>query len=252
MDYLSRLTTRARGEAPLLRPLLGLFPSSSAVASGFETWSGGSVPVEIANKREMTLEVPPPAVHPVPFVSRGTSPEGAAGHTHHPQALVVERPRPALERIIPTGHSSPALPERLAVQIGPMPKVKEANAGKTVTPNAGPGPTVLVVRQRVASSPASREPFPLLVPTPAVPSDGINTPMAPSLSASGDAPASPTRAPISVPSAPGANGPLIRVSIGRVEVRAVAPPASQPPQPVRRRTAQSLDAYLSQRERGQR
>jgi hypothetical protein len=43
--------------------------------------------------------------------------------------------------------------------------------------------------------------------------------------------------------------PTIRVSIGRVEVRAIMPPAAAPPQPVRTApSGPSLAAYLRQRD----
>lgn len=46
--------------------------------------------------------------------------------------------------------------------------------------------------------------------------------------------------------------PTIRVAIGRIEVRAVTPPAARPPTPARTGPSLSLDDYLKQRNGGQR
>lgn len=65
-----------------------------------------------------------------------------------------------------------------------------------------------------------------------------------------EAPAPPLRAP----EADATAGPIIRVTIGRVEVRATAPaaPAASRPAPPPRRPALSLDNYLQQRNGGRR
>jgi hypothetical protein len=58
-------------------------------------------------------------------------------------------------------------------------------------------------------------------------------------------PAAPTRVASELPP--------VRVTIGRIEVRAVAPPAETPPRPAPRRPAPlSLDEYLEQRRSGRR
>ena len=57
----------------------------------------------------------------------------------------------------------------------------------------------------------------------------------------------------SLAAAPGSSAPTVRVSIGRIEVRAITPPPAPPAQrPARLGPALSLDDYLKQRNGGQR
>lgn len=99
-------------------------------------------------------------------------------------------------------------------------------------------------------APDSHPPF-AVMPEPAEPGGAESEPIAPDWPApSRPAPVlrpSITAAPDTPPPGPAAQPPVIRVTIGRIEVRAVAPTERAKPAPQRRRLSLSLDDYLKQR-----
>lgn len=255
MDFLSRLTARVRGEVSLLEPLFGsLQPRLAGVG-------------ELEAQPEGLVSTSPDRTSPEPVRAGPRVPSGPVDYTlHRSQSPVAELPGPSGAGLPRAGDPSPASPERVSERRSAGPGVEEP-----ATP-IGAAAQAAAAAPRTSSPIARIEPFPVLVPVP--PASGEPGSVAPVRAATPLMPASPVRAaaplmpapPVraevagapSTPSAAGrgvasATGPVIRVSIGRVEVRAVAPPVPQPrPQPAGRRAVQSLDDYLSQRERGRR
>lgn len=249
-DFLTRLVDRAAGSAavvePVIAPLFALGPTIAAVSSpGTED---GAVISETAPRETLPSLQPavparfpvlphPEATHPDEPVQPSTlAPPAASGTNNlHPRTEVELRPSPRLEMDEPT----------------PMPRAARLESaggsdGAVHGAPRGPRPSPLKARVAVstrvrrAQSTADR----LSAPVREGPPGGVGSQTAePSLTFEGERRQVPVTA-----------RPAIRVTIGRVDVRAEFSPPVSAPRPTKSAAAStlSLQEYLRQRSGGQR
>ncbi len=237
-DYLTRLVERSLGVGEVVSPRLrSLFEPQDAVAGPALV----DEPIEVRDERL----VPSPE-HAPRSVREPTAPSPSAKEstpalprrrTEPPHEIVVERERPA-EPGSPRVTVEPAVSEReaLARAESPVPTLhpQDDHGGERPSPEP-PRRRTVVVRERQPpprSEPAARERRRDRVPTGP---DEVRLPSPPAL----QPPLVPAYA---APSEP----PVVRVTIGRVDVRAVLPPAPAERTAPRRAPRMTLDEYLRQ------
>jgi hypothetical protein len=224
-DHLARLAARALGLADTVRPRRTLFepqrlvpePGSSADQETERTPAPMSPPVEVAETRHSDVDVVKPEIAEEP--ARPAAEEQVAEHPSEIPGPPGRPPEPV-----------PSAPDRTPEQAR---KPEQAAVRREPEPEQEPKPPV---RSRSAAEPAP--PARGAAPRPVV------TQRAPLL-----ATWRRDRSPAAEPEAE--QPPTVRVTIGRVDVRAVVPE-----QPVERRPKQpprmSLDEYLSRSRSGAR
>jgi hypothetical protein len=219
-------------------------PPSSSVESGHDArpaLKAAAAPPESMRPRGID---PRPAPHVAP-VGR-VSPDGQG----YRSSSIVHRPSFSTKGDVSRDDVAPA-PLRL---VAPRPVDQHAGPAQGGATEAVSGQRSAVGNQRSAFS---AQPL-LLVPQPHAtaarrgqPPAGAVMPDIEGRRSAGQLPIVNRQSPISR----GAEArPVVRVTIGRVEVRAVTPPAPVPPRaaPPRARKTLSLDEYLGQRNRGER
>jgi len=176
------------------------------------------------------------AAAPLPPPSRGPSERRTPSQAPARQAIAARAPDIAetepgpLEQLLnrPASELEPPLPAAAPVAPAIAPSLIDESP-RTIEPSIDRAP--IAARERVAAAPRS----------PAAASVG-----APTFSDRPAALASPE--PISIP-APRSNGQVVKVTIGRVEVRAPAPPVPPTPRPAPRPVPMmSLSDYLRERD----
>jgi hypothetical protein len=228
-DYLEHLAARALGLADVVRPrLIGLFepldPSDTVVAAEpfevqeIERPSGRAMPPDPRSERQPSEpeRAAPPAETAAP-PRESDSPAVTAADVETPparQAAAVPAPSPA--------SSTPGRPPSWP---GPRPPAISQDP-----------PTVAASPRRTAGGPPRSAPQSRLeLPSPPRPPSALAPPNGPE----------PRRGERDA-SSPAPTAPTIRVTIGRVDVRALAQPAPRPAAP-RRASAIALNEYLKQR-----
>jgi hypothetical protein len=242
-DFLTRLAERSVGRPPAVTPVLpSLYepaPDEGFVDAIEEVETLGPVS---RRDGDPSLKSVPSWSEPAPALS---APEFAAARLNAPERR-DEGPQPA-EAPVPQSMESPAAagpvptparPE--APTMAPLSRAAErpvpvaAAAPDSLSREGAPAPDP--IRPSRANAPERAEPA---APTPHGPL--AVTPRRPDPTPSVEIP---------TPSSP----PVVRVTIGRVEVRAVLPvaPAPPAPEPASADTRLSLDEYLKTRSEGQR
>jgi len=265
--FLDALVLRARGEATVVRPLARSLYGEP-----------GEPPGAVWEEVEAAQPAPPPAPPPAGETSTAPRPPST---TTPPSPPPLARPpgehRSAVVSTLPAPSPEPADPA--AHRIVELAREVEATPATPATPTTPPvpGPPRLTARPATSERPAERVVEPVVERPPATTAQAP----APGNDPAGQVPAAPrpaTRPPGPVPAparrrratAPAeplgrlpavadptgeAAGQVVRVSIGKVEVRAPAPPATPPPPappPPLARPSLSLDDYLRQRDEGSR
>jgi hypothetical protein len=245
-SFLDNLAARVLHPAAALRPrLAGLFEPPDGNSS-----SSAPLPADIAQTvvapapRNLMQDARPVARQPAPIERQVIAQRTAAAPPVPPMA---SPPLPAHSQIEPwptytslaqerqpsaaPRHTTPAdvevslaRPDREVARPSSQPAMQQTNWHA-----AAPA---------VPSQPSERSPEPAIVPARRAPVEPIGAPAQPRPAA--EPPAARVDA-----TAPPAPAPTIHVTIGRVEVRANLPAASQPAAP-RRGSAISLDDYLQQ------
>jgi hypothetical protein len=266
-DYLEHLAARALGLADVVRPrLIGLFepldPSDTVVAAEpfevqeIERPSGRAMPPDPRPVPERSVarrqETPRPAAEArrLQVDDRGRAPPASSTRSER-QPSEPERAAPPAETAAPPRESdSPAVtaadvetpPARQAAAV-PAPSPASSTPGR---PPSWPGPrppaisqdppTVAASPRRTAGGPPRSAPQSRVEsPSPPRPPSALAPPNGPE----------PRRGERDA-SSPAPTAPTIRVTIGRVDVRALAQPAPRPAAP-RRASAIALNEYLKQR-----
>lgn len=221
-DYLSHLIARSSGRAAAIQPRLlsryesQPFPGDSKVQmQGEETMRSRPLPTPLTPE-ETTDSLP--AV-PNPIV-RATANLPVIAQPIVSESVVAESP------LQPQISSSPASqPIKLASLPEPVAPSPTASPQSEAPQMADPVPVSMAIVTRL----------PRLEPLPPPVSPGIPPQVTPAR----------TALPLSQPEAP-----TIRVTIGRIDVRAVAPPSPQPPQAKPVKPNLSLSDYLKTRQGG--
>ena len=272
-DFLSRLAEQSLGLTPIAQPLVApMFapgPAAASDASSGVVWDERSIespavpghdapPFE--ERGTFSPSYPPGSVPPFDM-SLAASPSRAPGAPAHGEQHTLEDPTPAAGQWDPAG--APALNERAARRtnwfgalfartrpehergsdVRPLPAAGSAEA--TRDPRAGQGQANLFGLVHAGDEQAltsADEPAPvsgMARPRVTLRSAPLEPPLA---DREGDAPQ------------PQPSVPTIRVTIGRIEVRAITPPAPPPPRatPARPTPALSLDEYLKRYREGTR
>ena len=235
-DFLTRLASRALEQAPVVRP---------RTPSLFEPPAGG---MENASPSELeaTATIPTPTqIH-----------ESQASPAAPRQSEVLQRkeagssPATIAANAIPTRQRVAAQPAKAppqASEVASPPKPTAAQTAPSLTEAslpAPPAPPIESTRAVLSGPPATRTDLSAVRPLVSSPPDSIE----------------PTGTMVNPPSAirppPGTSdeGPVIRVSIGRIDVRAVPPPVTASvtprPKPAPRTALVSLDDYLRRGTKG--
>lgn len=278
-DYLTRLARKALGREPVLQPRLpGLFEPSTV----------GGLMGETASRSEGLSEAEPPArtapdQPPSPLRPRGVVPRATPASPPQPAPIQPpsgeQRPREASPVPARGNRAAPAVEETATLPevVGPLTRPQRREGGVS-PPGPQSGPAAEAARPAALKAPPP-EP---LAPQPQ-PSDAVEPAATPVDRLPGHETAridrsGPTRLRVAAPPAPvtaapplaepapaptrsesraariqtsSPTAPTIRVSIGRVEVRLLAPPAPPSPSPLsQRKPAISLDDYLRGRHGG--
>jgi hypothetical protein len=289
-DFLSRLAQRALGDGQAVRPMLlpGAFPEPAepTVVNGqrsaeMPTPRMPDAPVRQDERiRRKPMSVAPSAVARQPLVHPPSS-SHESGHDAVPLHKAAAAPpgstrQPGIDRhpaphVAPFGRVSPDGQGYRSSSIVQSPSF--GTKGDASRDDVAPPPLGLVSPRPVEyPTPAPDEaseafithrssliaqPL-LLVPEPHAtaarrgqPPTGAIMPDIESRPSAGQSPIVNRQSPISCDAEA---RPMVKVTIGRVEVRAVTPPAPVPPRaaPPRARKTLSLDDYLGQRNRGER
>lgn len=240
-DFLSRLVERSAGTAPVARPVVApLFAPGPAVAA--DPAPEGPEPVGVVPQD------PAPVTPPIPRAPASVLREAPAleftgpGRVPAPALLAAAPATPeeaAPGTLKPAAAVPPKAPRPGAVHEDLPARLEELPVSAPPTPSGARGLSA-VPRQLPAWEESRREDaeiravaMPLLRPREKT---------APRW-AEGLQPRGSEEAP---------RAPIVRISIGRIEVRAVAPPgpAAQIPAPARKSTGLSLEEYLKPRSRG--
>jgi hypothetical protein len=174
------------------------------------------------------------------------SPAGAAQANEQETEPVRRAPSPAFEPPQALSATMPDAPPEMTPSVA-----RGAWHPSRMEPSAQPTPNhdrqVHVDEPAVTRQGAAPRPITTSSPTPPTPAPAVAQPQ---ITSYREAPE-----PVSIEHAVAADaGPTIRVSIGRVEVRAIMPPPPSAPRtkPARRGPTLSLDGYLQRRNGGQR
>jgi hypothetical protein len=250
-DFFSRLAERALGVAAVARPALASIfaPGPQVATSPAETAPQPPETVE-PGEPSAPLTAAPEIREPIPEARR---PDHAVN-----QPPETTRPEPAKPRIV-IARSEPAvtpdlLPrQRFAFEGRPDEQPPEAPAPQSrrlparVPPFREAEAPVVGTEARAAATPASREPLEFTPMPPIRPHVTIPAITRPEERA----PLYGRRSP--PPEDRGGATPIVRVSIGRIDVRAMLPAAPPPPaQGTASSETLSLSEYLKQRDRGAR
>ena len=237
-DYLTRLVERSLGVGEVVSPRLqSLFEPRDAVAGPALV----DEPIEVREERLAPASEHAPRSDGEPAAPSPSAKESTTAsprrRTEPPHDVVVERESPA-EPGSPPPAVEFAVSERevLARAESPVPTLRpqDDQSGERPSPEP-PRRRTVVVRERQhppQSEPAARERRRDRVPTGP---DEVRLPSPPAL----QPPPVPAQA---APTEP----PVVRVTIGRVEVRAVLPPAPPERATPRRAPRMTLDEYLRQ------
>lgn len=220
-DFLGRMAGRALGTLPLSQPL---------IPSTFAPDAGALQPVvdEIAARPE-TSPAPPIRITPPPNPARLPEPPESAAQIPMPEQAIPAQPVVAGRR-----EMSPTVPFHEQTR-------EDAPASLASGP---PAPL-----RQPPESPQVR------LTAPPEPHETLPLPQQPSRAATAAASSPHLEPPRQVAVAPAESAPpVIRVTIGRIDVRAEFPPAAAPRSAPARRPAPalSLDDYLKQRIEGKR
>jgi hypothetical protein len=266
-DYLEHLAARALGQADLVRPRLpGLFepldPSEAAATEPFraqeiERPSGRAAPVDARPEPEKSVRRSPKSASPTaagqrpPMADPGRASIASSTSSARP-SIEPQRDGPPAETAAPPRESP--LPAVSATEVEPLPTRQAATprAGSAASSDPGgppswPGPRPPAIprepptvaaspRGTVGGPPRSAPQSPIELPSPPVRPQPAQAPPKRSEPVRGERDAS----------SPAAPAPTIRVTIGRVDVRALLQPAPRTAAP-RRGSAVALDEYLKQR-----
>jgi hypothetical protein len=278
-DYLTRLARKALGREPVLLPRLpGLFEPSAV---------GGSMGEAASRSEGLSVAEPPARTaadrRPSPFRPRRVAPRATPASPPQPAAIHLptgEKPPPEASPVPVRGNRpAPALEETAALPGVARPVSWPQRMEDDVSPPGPPsgpaaGAACPAPLEAPPPEPFTRQPQPSSAAgPPSTPVDRLSVHEPPRIEGSGStrlrvaaAPAPATAAlPLAAPAPPPTRSepraakiqispppaPAIRVSIGRVEVRLVAPPApASPSPPSQPKPAMSLDDYLRGRHGG--
>jgi hypothetical protein len=224
--FLSRLVARTRGTAPVVEPLIQpqYAPRPARVAESLGTASGGGAP-------------PPPAAD---------SPRSTVVELIAPLERDAARPSPQRRESEREAHVSSEQP-RVATRVPHLPEQETHRSANEP----------LLVQQGVSKALPIHKPPPIPSQQNAAIPERSGRRGAPPSAVREAArallnPAPPSTEQSPAPEPEGATAPIVRVTIGRIEVRAI----SSPPPPVRSRPvakpALTLEAYLDSRKNGAR
>jgi hypothetical protein len=240
-DFLSRLVERSAGMAPIVRPAVApLFAPGPAMAA--EPAPLGLEPVGVVPQGPAPGTAPIPSA-PTPVLREAPTTDFSRPDRFPARTLPVVPPATPRETahgaLRPTAAAPPETPRRGAVHEHRPPPPEEFPVRVALTPSGAQGPSAIPRR-----SPAWED-------GPRV-DTAIRSVASPVLRPRDERP--PRRAEdLRPPGSPEASAaPIVRISIGRIEVRAVAPsgPAAPRPAPPRKSTGVSLEEYLKPRSRG--
>jgi len=255
-DYFDILIAKSLGSADIVQPrLASLFEPPTAagqfIAERFalEPLSTLSSGVTSAAQPAHSLETDSPAVHPAtPSHSLGRPPSNSidqATSQPPPPPFISHQPvMPVPRAHISTPHTVVAAASTADEERTSTPEVTHQNEPAALS--AGWRATS---PEDHAAIPSQDKPFvaPATDVRPASLEPAASAPMTIPFAATSRPAATPTGA-----DAARTPAPTIKITIGRVDVRAVMPAASAPPPaPAQRRPALSLDDYLKRREGGQ-
>jgi hypothetical protein len=230
--YVSRLIARAHGELPVARPRLpGRFESTRTV--GAFSVQAPSAPEDRA-ATSLSLR-PLSRVPDLPARARSTEP--AVGNETGPTTYrttneALETPRPA------------PLAKSVAGKEGRSAEVRTTNAMPERANLALPRPTRLSSSTDELIAPAARPREAPKTPLPDAPRRVLHPESAIGSTAAHSAPPRPGGRETAIGEAP-----VIHVTIGRVDVRAVTPASAKPPPIVLTKPRASLDDYLARTRR---
>jgi hypothetical protein len=244
-DFLGNLVTRSLAPAAQISPRLpSLFepPQASGIQAGVAPWQEGE-----SSEGEQDGARPAAAPPAAPRL-RGRPQSAVSVPRDGSLPDDVTAPPPYRGRQIPP--AAPLSVETVAAELAPEPSslpgpvqslsepradrggaaepakpvpVEPAMPGRETLPPETPPPAAQALPTREGATIVARPRTRLAQPAEPVPAEG--------------------KQPVSGPESP----PTIRVTIGRVEVRAVMPPAPEPAPPPRHAPRLSLDDYLKQR-----
>jgi len=224
-DYLTRLVERSLGVGEVVSPRLqSLFEPRDAVAEP------ALVDEPIEAREERLVPAPSPS-------AKEATPALPRRRTEPPDEIVVEWESPA-EPGSPHVAVEPAVSEReaLARAESPVPTLRpQADQGGERPSPEPPRRRTIVVRER--QHPPQSEPAARVRPRDPVPTGPyeVRLPLPPALQPP----------PVPAQAAP-TDPPVVRVTIGRVDVRAVLPPAPAERAAPQRAPRMTLDEYLRQ------
>jgi hypothetical protein len=249
-NFLRHLLQRSLAPSATLQPRL---------ASRFESNAGPvRPPTELTIETETATPgapAPLPAVPVLAAQSAATRSESAQSASPlasmpappppaQPPAFAPSRPL-AVQPVLPDATPAPAAPPP---PVAPLATPSTSGAREIFSMPPASSGTLLIehVTERIRESyPVPGSSLPTAVPASPIAASAL----APAPPAPRTTPASPSTAPVARPIVAPAAAPIIRVTIGRVDIRAIHP---APPAPVRvsapdRRPLVSLETYLKQR-----
>lgn len=248
-DFLTRLAQRALGTAPLVKPVIAplfgqgpsLAISRAEEAGGAAGHDGGAVSSRPARPRPVG-----PVGDTIPRPTQDARAPALGGRSSQSEVSVPSA-------IAPAGDSDPAVARHgrttFESLVGAQGRQEESKRPESLTEDSVPSQSVERLTRRLASPHLAVEARPLPSVQPPTGRPTLTPAYRRDAGTPGRAQVWPVQPPQSSPPAP-----MVRVTIGRVDVRAVfaAPQTSPPTQPARPHQALSLEQYLQQRNGGRR